>query len=605
MKFSELSVYLQKLEVTTSRNTMVEILAELFKKSSASDIDKIVYLTQGRVVPLYEPLEFGLAEKQMLKAFAFAYSIPDKEILAEYKKIGDLGVLAEKLAVKQHKSSNVTVSEVFEALKKVAETGGAGSVEKKMIIISDLLKSLDPLSARFVSRIPVAKLRLGFSDMTVLDSLSWMIDGTKDHRKEIEPVFNIRPDLGYIAKTIKEKGVKGLAAATPVPFTPVLMARAERLSSGAEIIEKIGKCAVEPKFDGFRLQAHVRNNEIKLITRNLEDVTFMYPDVVAGIKGQIKAKEAIFEGEAIAYNPDTGEYLPFQITTQRKRKYDISEMAKKIPLKLICFDLLFVNGKNLINEPYTKRREELAKIIKDGDPTSPRLRGAGTILLSEAKTFDDPKAIENFFDDAISRGLEGILAKKLDGTYRAGARDWTWIKFKRSYSSKLEDTIDGLVMGYYYGRGKRTAFGIGGFLIGVYDKNTDHYVTIARIGTGLTDEEWKTLAIRGNKLKAKEKPPLYMVDNLLAPDVWIEPEIVVEIKADEITRSPIHTAGRTLKPSKSGSAFDVDVPGYALRFPRLERFRDDRKPEDVTELPEIEKMFKAQKKEQPTKLASK
>ena len=312
-----------------------------------------------------------------------------------------------------------------------------------------------------------------------------------------------------------------------------------------------------------------------------------------------------FEGEAIAYNPDTGEYLPFQITTQRKRKYDISEMAKKIPLKLICFDLLFVNGKNLINEPYTKRREELAKIIKDGDPTSPRLRGAGTILLSEAKTFDDPKAIENFFDDAISRGLEGILAKKLDGKYRAGARDWTWIKFKRSYSSKLEDTIDGLVMGYYYGRGKRTAFGIGGFLIGVYDKNTDHYVTIARIGTGLTDEEWKTLAIRGNKLKAKEKPPLYMVDNLLAPDVWIEPEIVVEIKADEITRSPIHTAGRTLKPSKSGSAFDVDVPGYALRFPRLERFRDDRKPEDVTELPEIEKMFKAQKKEQPTKLASK
>ena len=209
MKFSNLSVYLQKLEETTSRNTMIEILADLFKHTDAKDIDKVVYLMQGRVAPLYEPIEFGMADKMMLKAFAFAYSVSEKEILSEYKKIGDLGVLAEKLAIKQHKTSNVTISEVFENLKKVAETGGSGSVEKKMIIIADLLKSLDPLSARFVSRIPVAKLRLGFSDMTVLDALSWMIDGTKAHRKKIEPVFNIRPDLGYIAKTIKETEVAG------------------------------------------------------------------------------------------------------------------------------------------------------------------------------------------------------------------------------------------------------------------------------------------------------------------------------------------------------------------------------------------------------------
>ncbi len=593
MKFSDLSKHLEKLEGTTSRNTMIELLADLFRETDPQDIDKIVYLMQGRVVPLYEPLEFGIAEKQMLKAFAFAYSIDDKEILAEYKKIGDLGVLAEKLAVKQKKASNVTVTEVFDALKKVAQTGGAGSVEKKMTIISDLLKSLDPLSARFVSRIPVAKLRLGFSDMTVLDSLSWMIDGTKTHRKEIEPVFNIRPDLGYIAKTVKERGVKGLAEATPVPFTPVLMARAERLSSGEEIINKIGECAVEPKFDGFRLQAHVRGQEIKLITRNLEDVTFMYPDVVAGIKSQIKVKEAIFEGEAIAYDPDTGEYLPFQITTQRKRKYGIEEMAKKYPLKLITFDLLFLDGNNMIGKAYVERRRLLASIIKEGN----------TVLISEEQVFGDPKKIENFFDDAISRGLEGILAKKLDGTYQAGARGWNWIKFKRSYSASLDDTVDCLVMGYYYGRGKRTAFGIGGFLIGIYDKKSDHYVTIARVGTGLTDEEWKTLAVRGNKLKAKEKPPLYLVDKNLEPDVWIEPEIVVEIKADEITRSPIHTAGRIMKASKSGSAFDVDVPGYALRFPRLEKFRDDRKPEDATSLAEIEKMFSSQHHEKSKKNA--
>jgi DNA ligase-1 len=364
------------------------------------------------------------------------------------------------------------------------------------------------------------------------------------------------------------------------------MARAERLSSGKEIVDKIGPAGIEPKFDGFRLQAHKKGEKVVLYTRNLEDATFMYPDVVEGIQKQIKAKEAIFEGEAIAYSPETGEYLPFQLTTQRKRKYGIEEIAKTIPLKLICFDLLSKNGKNMINEGYTTRRKELGSMIEKGD----------TILLSEEQTLSDPKEIENFFDDAVSRGLEGILAKKLDGTYQAGARGWNWIKFKRSYSASLDDTIDALVMGYYYGRGKRTAFGIGGFLIGIYDKKSDHYVTIARIGTGLTDEEWRTLATRGNKLKAHEKPPLYLVDKGVSPDVWMEPDIVVEIRADEITRSPIHTAGRVLKPSKSGSAFDVDVPGYALRFPRLEKFRDDRKPEDVTDLSEIENMFKAQRK---------
>lgn len=591
MQFKTLSKHLEKLENTPSRNTMIELLADLFREAEGSEIDKMVYLLQGRVVPLYEPLEFGMAEKQMLKAIAFAYGEKDSEVEAEYKKIGDIGVLAERLANEHHYGSNITVSEVFEDLKKIAETGGAGSVEKKMNIMSDLLRKLDPLSARFVTRIPVGKMRLGFSDMTVLDSLSWMIDGTKVWRKEIEPVFNIRPDLGYIAKTVKEKGVKGLAAATPVPFTPVLMARAERLSSGEEIIKKIGECAIEPKFDGFRLQIHKKGDKVKLITRNLEDVTFMYPDVVEGVRTQIKAKDVIMEGEAIAYTRETGEFLPFQITTQRRRKYDIEEMAEKIPLKLMAFELLFVDGRNMIGEGYVERRKTLLSIIKPGE----------TIIPSDEKVFNDAKEIENFFDDAISRGLEGILAKKLDGTYQAGARGWNWIKFKRSYSSKLDDTVDCLVMGYYLGRGKRTAFGIGGFLIGVYDKKNDQFVTVSKVGTGLTDEEWKTLAIRGNKLKSKVKPPLYLVDKNLEPDVWMEPEVVVEIKADELTRSPNHTAGRVMKASKSGSAFDVDVAGYALRFPRLERFRDDRKPEDVTSLVEIEEMFSAQHHEKNKK----
>ncbi len=587
MTFSELSTHLEQLERTTSRNEMTVLLAELFDKVSADEIGQVMYLLQGRVAPLYVNLEFGMADKYLMKAIAQAFEEDEKEINQLYKKTGDLGEVAEKLREKRgNNKSSTSIKDVFEVLMTVAKTEGVGAVERKVTLVSDLLRACDSLSCRFIARIPVGKLRLGFSDMTVLDALSWMLQGDKSQRAVIEPVFNIRPDLGYIATTIKKKGIQGLEAADPVIFTPVLMARAERLSSGEEIINKIGECAVEPKFDGFRLQAHFDGENVKLFTRNLEDSTFMYPDVVEGIRNQINAKSAIFEGEAIAYSPETGEFSPFQLTTQRKRKYGIEQAAKEIPLKLICFELLSLNGENLLNESYTKRREKLAQIIKKGD----------TVMLSEEKVLSDGKSIELFFDDAISRGLEGILAKKLDGLYQAGARGWNWIKFKRSYSATLDDTIDCVVMGYYVGQGKRTSFGIGAFLIGIYDEKEDEYRSIAKVGTGLTDEEWKELYARSEKLRAKEKPPLYNVDKNLEPDVWIEAEIVVEIRADEISRSPIHTAGRIMKPSKSGSAFDVDVPGYALRFPRLEKFRDDRKAQDVTSLKEIQEMYEMQKK---------
>ncbi len=587
MKFKDLSEYLQKLEKTASRNDMILLLAELFQKVPVNDMDKVMYILQGRVAPLYVAKEFGMADKMMLKAIALAYEEDDKEIIAEFKRIGDLGELAEKLAERKKGVGNeATVSDVFGELEKVVELGGAGSVDKKIDTVSRLLKSADSLSSRYISRIPVARLRLGFSDMTVLDSLSWMLVGNKTLRPIIERAYNIRPDLGYIGKLLKEKGVEGLNSTKPAVGTPILMARAERLSSGQEIVDKIGECAVEPKYDGFRLQVHYDGKEVKIFTRNLEEVTFMYPDIEKGIREQIKTKGVVMEGEAIAYNPTTDEYLPFQLTAQRKRKYDIEEMAAKIPLKYMAFDLLYLDGENFIHEPYVERHKALGKLIKEGK----------TVYLSEEKVIGDGKEIENFFDDCISRGLEGILAKKLDGKYQAGARGWNWIKLKRSYQSKLNDTIDCVVMGYYYGRGKRTAFGIGAFLIGIYDESQDKFMTIAKVGTGLTDEEWKELAIRGEKLKSKEKPALYEVEKWLEPDVWVKPEIVVEIRADELTRSPVHTAGRVMKASKSGSAFDVDVPGYALRFPRLERFRDDKKSTDATTLKEVEEIFKLQKK---------
>ncbi|MBM3283282.1 ATP-dependent DNA ligase [Candidatus Gottesmanbacteria bacterium] len=364
---------------------MTEILSQLFAEAKTDEIGNLCYLLQGRVAPLFAAVEFGVADKMMVRAIAQGLNIKQEEVIRTFKQEGDLGSATEKLKTQNQvrlgqnsklktTAQNLKINEIFDVLYKVATANGEGSQEVKIQLLGNLLIRVDPLSARYIVRITLAKLRLGFSDMTILDSLSWMLKKSKELRPEIEKAYNVRPDLGFVSKTIKKEGIGGLVHASPKVGTPILMARAERMASGTDIIEKIGKCAIEPKYDGFRLQIHHRKVKsqkskvksgdlVKLFSRNLEDVTRMYPDIVKGVVVQINAHEAIFEGEAIGFDPKTGRYLPFQETVQRKRKYGIAEMAAKIPLKLIAFDLLFVDGENLINKPYSKRRKKLEKIV--------------------------------------------------------------------------------------------------------------------------------------------------------------------------------------------------------------------------------------------------
>jgi DNA ligase 1 len=596
MKFSVLAQYFEKIDKTSSRLEITQILSDLFTKLDPREFDKAIYLMQGRVAPLYEAIEFGLGEKMVARAAATSMNLERKFFDAEYKKIGDLGETVEYFR-KQHNSfdeKDLSISEVFDELHSLATRSGDGSQESKMGKLGYLIRQLDSLSVRYLVRIPLGVLRLGFSDMTVLDSYSWMLDGTKSHRPAIEKAYHVRPDLGNLGKLLKVDGLKALKKISPTLFTPILMMRAERLSSAEEIVKKIGMCAVESKYDGFRLQVHYKKvngkGQVRLYSRNLEDVTPMYPDIVEGVKKELTATEAIIEGEAIGYDPYTRTFLPFQLTSSRKRKYGIEEKAKEIPLKLFTFELLYLNGENLISTEFRTRRKKLMSIIDHNNDAH-----NNTVIVSAEKLTDDAHEMEILFDTAISDGLEGIVAKKLDGVYQPGARGWNWIKFKRSYSSKIEDSVDCLVMGYDFGKGKRTGFGIGAFLVGVYDEKADQFVSVSKIGTGLTDDEWRHLKDIVEKYKTKTKPALYDVDRAMGVDVWVKPSAVVEIKADEITRSAVHTAGRIMKKTSTGNAMEVDEPGYALRFPRLVRFREDRKPEDATSLHELKQMFKSQK----------
>ncbi len=602
MKFSQLAFYFEKIENTPSRLAMTGLLANLFRELNGEEIEKTIYLLQGRVVPLYEKIEFGMAEKMIIKSALLALNLEAKIFTNRYKKIGDLGKTIEEFKKERRsfEKKPLSVMEVYQKLYQLATAAGEGSQEVKLNILSGLIRQLDPLSSRYIVRIPAGVMRLGFSDMTVLDAFSWLIKGDKSLRPIIEKAYHVRPNLGFIARTIKEKGILGLKKITPKVFTPILMMKAERLSSAVEILEKIGRCAVEEKFDGFRLQIHYKrksqhsngkDGEVKLYSRNLEDVTFMYPDIVEGVKKEIIAEEIIFEGEAVGFDRQTGHFLPFQETVQRKRKYGIQEKVKELPLKLFAFELLYLNGKSYLETPFIERRKKLLSVIKtSGD------KFKDIILIAPEEIADEEKRINFLFNEAVAKGLEGIMAKKLDGIYQPGARGWNWIKMKHSYTSKIADTLDCLVMGYDFGRGKRASFGIGAFLVGVFDEENDKFVTVAKIGTGLSDEEWRNLKTQSSRLKIEEKPNQYEVDKMMECDVWLTPAIVVEIRADEITRSPVHTAGRKMKPSKTGAALEVDTPGFALRFPRLERFRPDKKPQEITTLKEIEKMFKRQVK---------
>ena len=572
MRFSKLVDYLAKLEATTKRLEMTCILGELFKEASEEDIAPIIYLTQERLGPAFEPIDFGIGEALAAEALAKA-SGKDKEAIKKlYKQHGDYGIVAEKLLGDEAKK--LTVAQVFERLKIIATTSGEGTVAQKTDLLSELLQKLSGREARYLLRIPLGRLRLGIGDPTVMEGLSWSKTGDKSLRPQIERAYNVCSDLGQVARVFKAEGVDALAKTQVQVGNPVRMALAERAKNAEDIVTRLGKCAIESKFDGFRCQVHKRGDEVRIFSRNLEETTAMFTDIVEGIRKQIKAKSAILEGEALSYDPETGEFHPFQVTMQRKRKYDLEEMTVKFPLRLVAFDLLYLDGKDFTGQPYSKRHETLESIIAPGE----------SVDISKHLVTQDAKEIEKYFMDAITSGLEGIMAKRLDSKYQAGARNFNWIKLKRSYQGHLSDTVDGVVVGYLRGRGMRARFGIGALLVAVYDAKQDKFATIAKIGTGFSDVEWPQMRALLDKIAVEHKPA--RVDAVMQPDVWVEPKYVIEMQADEITRSPIHTAGKV-----------GDEPGYALRFPRVKGFiRTDKKAEDATTVKEIGKMFEKQGK---------
>lgn len=574
MTFKRLAEYFEKLEGTSSRLSLIEILAEMFKEVEPSEVPMVSYLIQGRVAPFYEPVEIGMAEKNVAGSIARAYGVDREEVLKLYGQVGDLGKAALELSSKtHHKSTDISVKEVFDTLKEIAGYSGDGTVEKKISALTGLIDKVSGVEAKHLVRIPLGTSRLGIGDPTVLDAFATAKLGDKSKRKLLESAYNKVSDLGLIGETLWKGGLAAVEKLDVEFGRPIRSQLCERLPDPKSILEKYqGKAHVQYKYDGFRIQIHKKGKNVRLFSRNLEETTPMFPDIIEGVLKQIKADSIILDSEGLAYNPESEEFLPFQETTKRRRKHGIDEAAKATPLKAFVFDIMYINGKSLVDTPLEERLKVMAREI-DGDE----------VLIEQPGEFvDDAEKMNNMLQEALTKGLEGLIVKRPDSLYEAGARNFNWIKLKRHSSGELKDTIDCVILGYIFGRGKRSEFGAGALLVGVYDKEKDEFVTVSKIGTGLSDEEWREIHRRADKIKVEHKPA--RVNAVLQPSVWIKPEIVIEVLADEITRSPIHTAGKTDEES-----------GYALRFPRLVKFRDaDKKAEDATTVKELVEMYDQQ-----------
>jgi len=582
LKYAVIADSYAKIEATTKRLEMTDLLVDLLKKTPKQVIDKVAYLTQGRIYPDFVGVEIGVAEKLAIKALARASGARESEIEEDIKSTGDIGETAQRFIAKKKQVSffqePLTVERVYEVFERMANASGSGAVDLKLSLLAGLLAGAGPNEAKYVMRTVTGNLRLGIADMTVLDALAIAYGGGKEAREYVERAYNICSDLGRVAKTVVElglEGVKNFQVSINEPIRPML---AERLSSSEEILDKLGgKCAAEYKYDGERLQAHKQDDEVRLYSRRLENISGQYPDAVELFKNNIKAKEAILECECVAVDTDTGELRPFQELMHRRRKYEVSRAVEDYPVSLFMFEILYADGRDLTLEPYPERRRMLEKLVKESD----RVRIAKQTKTSSASE------LEAFFLEAIANGCEGLVCKSVaaSSVYQAGARGWLWIKYKRDYKSEMTDTVDLVIVGAFHGRGKRAGV-YGALLLAAYNPDADMFETVTKCGTGFTDEDLAKLPKMLQKHVTAHKHP--RVNSLLEADVWFEPVMTLEILGAEVTLSPIHTCALNAIRKDSG---------LAIRFPRFTgNFRLDKSAEDATTISEIVEMYQKQMK---------
>ena len=579
MEYSKLVDIYERIDATSKRLEMTDLLVEMFRAVPPEMIDKAVYLTQGNVFPDYVGIQLGLAEKLVLKALNFTTGVSEERLESLWHELGDMGLVAEQAVAGKKQTSlfseKLTVSRVYQNLADIARASGSGSQDLKIRKLAELLHDSSPKEAKYIIRTVVGKMRLGIADMTIVDALAATF-GEKERRDEVERAYNVSSDLGEVSRILATEGMAGLSGIHLKLGRPIRAMLCERLGSLEEIIGKLGRCVFEYKYDGLRMQAHTDPGGTRIFSRHLEDITEQFPEIRDSLREAFKGKSGIVEGEAVPVDTNTGEFRPFQeVSRRRGRKYELDVMAQEYPVHLFLFDCLYRDGTDLTTVPLNDRRKALVELIEPNEK----------IQLSKVIETDKIDQAQLFFDEAIDGGCEGIVAKSPESAYEAGARGFQWIKYKRDYKSEMTDTVDLVVVGAYSGRGKRAGT-YGALLMAAYDKKADMFRTTSKLGTGFDDPTLFSLPERLKAWRAGKKPA--RVDSKMQPDVWFNPAVVLEVLGAEITLSPTHTCAMGAVRQESG---------LAVRFPRFTgRWRDDKMPEDATTDEELLAMYRAQLK---------
>ncbi|MBQ8644511.1 MAG: ATP-dependent DNA ligase [Candidatus Methanomethylophilaceae archaeon] len=596
MLYSDLADTFDRLESTSSRLEMTTILADFFRDVDKDELRDIVYLCQGKLHPDFHPQVLGMSDKLVLKAIAKASGYSESEAEEQWLKTGDPGAVAEMFIggkpsdtgakkVKQASlfsfgddaddEKQLTVGDVVAGLVSIENTDGKKSQAGKIDDLVSLLRDSSPVGARYLCRIVTGRMRVGAGDMTILDALAEAF-ATKEDRPVVERAFNVTCDIGLVAETIATGGMDAVAGIGVQVGNPVKVMLGERLPSIGEVVEKLGgTCAMEYKYDGIRLQAHINGDKVTLYSRRLEDLTSNFPDVAYALASKCKFEEAIVEGECVAVEPETGFMLPFQVVTHRRKKHGMEQAVKSIPVRMFMFDILYRDGEDMTARPYLERRAELESTFALGE----------MLQMTTMKVVENTEEGEEFFSNALAARCEGIMAKSVarESVYRAGSRGFLWIKYKKDYQQALTDSFDLAVVGAFYGMGKR-AGKYGALLMAAFDQETGMFQTVCKLGTGFDDAFLDSMPELLNGTLTSTKPR--SVETGMEPDVWFDPEAVLEVVAAEITQSPTHTVARDVL---------EEGTGLGLRFPRFTgRVRDDKTPEQCTTSNEILDMYNMQ-----------
>ena len=580
MEFSIIAEIFERMESTTKRIELTNLLVELLKKTPKKIIPNAVYLLQGIIRPNFEGVELGVAEKLAIRAISKSSGLSIKKIEEDYKKCGDLGLTASNILKLKTQTTftaeKITLERVYETLFRIAKLVGKGSQDLKMKYISSLLNDATPLEAKFVLKILLGTLRLGIAENTIMDALAIAFTGKKENKEQIENAYNVSSDLGKVSLLIATDGIDEIKKFKISLFSPIRPMLADRVKSEKEAIKKMPeRFAAEYKLDGERVQIHKQANEVVLFSRRLENITQYYPDIVENVKKSLSVNEGVFEAEIVPVNENTGEFLPFQELMHRRRKYKLEKAISQYPITVNFFDVLYFDKKDCLNLEYSERRKILEKLVNEDDFSK----------LVPMLLVKNENEIGDFLENSINSGCEGLMLKTLDAPYRAGARGSNWLKLKREYRNELGDSLDLIVIGAYFGRGRRTGL-YGTLLLGTYNPDKDNFPSVCKVGTGFTDESLDQLyQILSNKITLKKNS---RVVSEMEADVWFEPELVLEIVASEITLSPIHKTGLNL--IRKGS-------GFALRFPKFTgKIRYEKAVEDASTDEEVLTLYKGQSK---------